>query len=311
MSVKAYITDPRTDSKASVTDDGDPPKYYSPALVTVQRPGQDGFADTPQFLVSRKGLFNNKVAQNIHIMCRRESGWGSTSVLNDVAQYLDTSQNLLNAFNTATTYYIRSSNAADVLVGPGTGAQKVRIVYLDISGNQQVIEVSLNGTTAVAISSGISHIQWMEVSQLGTSEVSAGNITISSVTGAPTVAQIVEYIAAGGNRSMSGRYKIPNGFTGYIHKWTTRNVSTKELDIRIRAKVFSDDNTLSTVFHFLDTAFLASNTSDTSDLDYVKLPSLCEVKVSAISAVATSGNRLDACFHILLVSNLEPVLFPR
>ena len=166
--------------------------------------------------VSQDALLDGRAARTYVVLGRRNQGWSSTSVLGDCVQYLDTSQPLMNPVSGATTYYLISDSANDV--DGGTGARTVRVTSLPADAGEEVTQTwTLNGTTAVNIGAGYDFFQFMEVGSLGTSEVSAGNISISSAAaGLPTVAQTVEYIAAGGNRSLSGRYKIPPTSTGYM-----------------------------------------------------------------------------------------------
>ena len=250
--------------------------------------------------VERTGLFLGQAARVVYILGRRSLGWNSTSVLGDVAQYLNTTQDLINAVSTGTTYYLNSTSANDTAAG--TGARTVRIVYLDSSGNQQVRTDTLNGTTPVSIGSGYSYFQWAEVASVGSGGVSAGNITISSTNGAATTATTVEYIAAGGNRSLSARYKVPTGYTAYITNWDV-NAINGDMDARLRAKVFADDRALSTVHHFQDNLYQAANTRGEQRLDYLPVPAGAEIKISAIPSASAAGNRCDASFRLILVSN--------
>jgi hypothetical protein len=252
--------------------------------------------------VSRTGSWFGKPAANVYVLGRRQLGWNSTSVLGDAAAYLNTSQDLINPVVAATTYYIVSTSVSDTNTGPGTGAQKVRIVYLDAAGDQQVKEAILNGTGAVSLGSGHSYFQWMEVSAVGSNETSVGQINIGTVNGAQTVASTVDCILAAGNRSLSGRYKVPTGKTAYLIGWDVSAIGTT-MDTRLRATVFADDRTLSTVHHFQDTAFLAAGAEHVVDIHYLACPSGSEIKVSAIPGSAPAGNRLDCSFHMIVRNN--------
>jgi hypothetical protein len=239
-------------------------------------------------------------AKLFHIMGARTLGWTSTSAFGDACEYLDTSQALMNTPTTGQTLYLVSTSASDAAAG--VGARTVRTVYLDTNGLQQVRTDTLNGTTPVNIGSGYSFIQWMEVASVGTSEVSVGNLSISSTNGAATVATTFEYIKAGGNRSLSGRYKVPSDCHGHLVHWDVAAISNT-MDTRLRALVFADDNTLSTVYHFLDRWFLASGQDATGALEYREIPSNCVIKVSAIPGGTPAGNKLDASFSIIVMKN--------
>jgi hypothetical protein len=233
-------------------------------------------------------------------MGSRTLGWTSTSVLGDACEYLDTSQALMNTPTTGQTLYLVSTSTNDDGSPAGTGAQTVRTVYLDANGVQQVRTDTLNGTTPVSIGTGYSFIQWMEVASVGTGEVSAGNITISSTNGAATVATTFERISAGGNRSLSGRYKVPSCCHGHLIRWDAAAISNT-MDTRIRATMFMDDSSLSSVYHFIDRAFLASGANISQELEYRELPAGSIVKISAIPGGAPAGNKLDCSFSIIVM----------
>lgn len=253
-----------------------------------------------ELTVSSTGLLNGKAARNVFILGMRDRGWTSTSVLGDVAQYLDTSQALINTPSTGTTLYVVSTSGNDT--SAGTGVRTVRIVYLDASGNQQVKSATLNGTTAVSIGTGHSAIQWMESLTAGSGGVAAGTISVTSTNGAATVATTFEQIAAGGDRSMSGRYTVPTGYTAYVYDWHTEAISAT-MQARLRVDVLSDDRALSAgVFHFQDETFLASGQNARHDQPYLQCPAGSVIKVSAIPGAAPAGNKLGTAIKLLLVA---------
>jgi hypothetical protein len=250
------------------------------------------------FQVQYLGKVSGKDAVGYHIMGSRTLGWLNTTVLGDACEYLDTSQALMNTPTSGQTLYLVSTSASDTAAG--TGARTVRTVYLDANGLQQVRTDTLNGTTPVSIGSGYTFIQWMEVASVGSNEVSVGNLSISSTNGAATVATTFEYIRAGGNRSLSGRYKVPADCTGFLGHWDALAVGNT-MDTRIRATVFADDNSLSTVYHFLDRAFLAAGADIMQELEFRVIPAGGVVKISAIPGGAPAGNKLDCSFSICCI----------
>jgi hypothetical protein len=258
------------------------------------------YAYPPEYEVQHLGTLNGVPAKLFHIMGSRTLGWTSTSVLGDACEYLDTSQALINTPTSGQTLYLVSTSGNDTAAG--TGARTVRTIYLDANGVQQVRTDTLNGTTPVNIGTGYTFIQWMEVATVGTGEVSAGNITISSTNGAATVATTFERITAGGNRSLSGRYKVPSDCHGHLIHWDAAAIGNT-MDVRIRATMFMDDNTLSSAYHFLDRIFLGSGQNATQDLEYRELPANCIVKISAIPGGAPAGNKLDCSFSIICMEN--------
>lgn len=255
---------------------------------------------SPEFSVQHYKSLLGKDASLYHIMGSRILGWNSTSALGDACEYLDSSQNSMNTPTTGQTLYLVSTSVNDTAAG--TGARTVRIIFLDINGLQQIRTETLNGTTPVSIGSGYNFIQWMEVDSVGSGSVSAGNITISSTNGAATVATTFERITAGGNRSLSGRYKVPSDCHGHLIHWDIAAISNT-MDVRLRSTSFMDDNSLSTVYHFLDRGFLSSGQTTTQDLEYRELPSDCVIKISAIPGAAAAGNKLDCSFSLIVMKN--------
>jgi hypothetical protein len=266
--------------------------------------GPPQLVETVESWVARNGVLGASAAVNIVIMGRRSQGWTSTSLLGDVCEYLDTSQARVTTVNVGTTYYIRSSSVDDTAAG--TGTRTVRIVSLSNTGAQQVTTATMNGQTPVSIGSGYTAFQWAEVATHGTvGGVSAGNITIStkSTAGNPTAAETVEYIASGGNRSLSARYRVPLGYTAYLSHWDMSAISAN-MDARIRATVFADDRTASgDVLHFQDTIFAPAGSHADQNMPYLKMPAGTDILVSAIPSSAPAGNRADCSFQLLLIAS--------
>lgn len=262
---------------------------YTPALV-----------DSAAFQASFRGAIEGKTARSVTILGSRDLGWTSTSAFGDACQYLDTSQAAMNVPSPGTTLYLYSTNANDTAAG--TGIQSVRTVYIDSNGDELVRTDALAGNTPVAIGSGYKAIQWMESSAVGSGGVAAGNITISSTNGAPTVATTFERITAGGGRSLSGRYVIPTGQNGYLERWTAGAIGNS-MDVRLRADVFSDTRALSAgAFHFMDRAYLASGQEGVWAQDYDRYPAGATIKISALPGTAAAGNRLDCDFTLILIA---------
>lgn len=252
--------------------------------------------------ISLSGYLNGKAASVVYVLGRRDNGWSSTSVLGDVAQYLDTSQALINT-PTSQQLYLVSTNAADDGEPAGTGAQTVRVVYLNDAGTQTVATYTMNGTTPVSAMADATFIQWMEVATVGSNSVSVGNIALTSTNGVATVGTTFEFIKAGGNRSLSARYKVPTGYTAYMHIWNTYAISAT-MDVRLRTNVFADDRALSdTAQHFQATSYLASGQNSAGELDFLKCPAGSVIKASAIPGGAPAGNRCDVNFDMLLVAD--------
>jgi hypothetical protein len=254
----------------------------------------------PELMATMSGYYNGKAAKVYHIMGSRSLGWTSTSVLGDACEYLDTSQARMNTPTTGQPLYLVSTSASDAAAG--IGARTVRTVYLDADGVQQVRTDTLAGTTPVSIGTGYSAIQWAEVATVGSNEVSVGDVSITSTNGAATVATTFERVRAGGNRSLSGRYKVPVDCVAYLLHWDAAAISNT-MDVRVRADVFMDDGELAEgAYHFLDRAFLASGANLSGELAYRRLPPGATIKVSAIPGGAPAGNKLDCSVGLLVVA---------
>lgn len=254
----------------------------------------------PDLQAARYGQIGGKTAYLLNVLGSRSRGWSSTNVLGDACEYLNTSQALMNTPTAGQTLYLVSTSTSDTAAG--VGAQVIHIEYLDATGVQRHAEYDMNGTTPVNIGAGYSFIQLMEVDRLGSSEVSAGDITISSTNGVATVATTFEMIAAGGNRSLSGRIKVPLGYSAFI---LNRNVSaiSATMDVRLRATVHAYERTLSTVYHFEDRVFLASGQNNDKEMHYIKCPALSVIKFSAFPGGAPAGNKLDCTFTLLFIAD--------
>lgn len=255
----------------------------------------------PLYDAQTTGLVNGKAAENVYLLGRRDQGWNSTSAFGDVCQYLDNTQSLMNTPTSGQTLYVVSTSASDTAAG--TGVRTVKIVYLDAAGAQQSKIVTLNGTTPVSIGTGHTFIQWIESLTAGTGAVAAGNISVTSTNGAATTATTFDRIATGGNRSLSARYKVPTGCTAYIHSAYYAAIGTT-MDMRLRADVDAETRVVTPgVFHFQDTAYMGSGQSIQKDQDWLKMPEGAVIKVSAIPGSAPAGNRADANFDLICITN--------
>jgi len=255
----------------------------------------------PEIAAPLLGTVNGKTAMLWSILGSRSQGWSSTSVFGDACEYLDTSQADMNTPTSGQTLYVVSTSANDA--SAGTGVRTVQIVYLDASGNLAATTKTMNGTTPVSCGTGFTFILWMESVTVGAGNIAAGNISITSTNGAATVATTFEYISAGGNRSLSGRCKIPTGYSGYLLSWSAASISAT-MDAQIRTDTLAYDRSLSAgAVHFQDRVFLASGAKqDQAPLWYLKCPAGAVIKVSAIPGSAPAGNKLDCSFGLLLVA---------
>lgn len=253
----------------------------------------------PELHVSMFGEIGRNEAKIVHVFGTRENGWQSTTAFGDACQYLDTSQSAINTPLPAQPLYLVSTSTLDA--ANGTGIREVVINYLDADGVDRFMNVSTNGTTPVALGSGFSAIQFMESSAVGSLGVAAGNLAITSINGAATVATTFEYIKAGSGRSLSARYVVPKDMVAFLVAISGASVGAT-MDIRIRADCFSGDRSLSpNCMHFQERVFIAANIVFDSHMAYLRFPAGATIKVSATPGAAQAGNKLDASLQFIVV----------
>ena len=153
----------------------------------------------------------------------------------------------------------------------------------------------LNGLTPVALGIDISFVQWMETHHSTTPfRVSAGDISITSVSGAATEANTIERVLAGGNRSQSLRYKVPANCHAHLVDYHVAPVKTTGGDtqyhVQVRATLFNDNNELSNTYHFLRGVYLGNGSVFSDDFHFKEIPSLAIVKMSVIPTAVGDGN---------------------
>lgn len=257
----------------------------------------------PEWETAHMGMIDGKTAELISILGYR-SQWSSTSTQGDICPYLVGGQAAMNTPSSGTTLYIVSTSAQD-LTG-GSGVDRIRIVYLDASGNEQTVVANLNGTTAVSIGSGFSFIQWMESYHSTTADrVAAGNLTISSTNGVATEATTFEMIRANTNRSESLRYKVPTGKHAHVIDWhigAMKQGASQIYEVSLRATQFSN-NGLSNTYHFVDTTALVDGASYNEDLHYKEFEEGVIIKASCVPSSASAGNIIRGGIDMLVMSN--------
>jgi len=107
---------------------------------------------------------------------------------------------------------VKSSSANDAAAG--TGARTIRVHFFKYTGGVMTgpfsEDVTLNGTTAVAMGSGgLTFVERIEVLTAGSGGVPAGNISVFPASdGTGTAIAILE---AGANQTSLGQHYVPNG----------------------------------------------------------------------------------------------------
>lgn len=252
--------------------------------------------DEPEFEIQRTGQWRGKDAFCINKMGRRTS-FVSGGVQNDILPFL-TSTAIAPEPTGGENFEIVSSSANDT--SGGTGAQTVIITYIDNSYNQAYFTATMNGTTPVALT-GLRAFafQWAEVTAVGALGYAEGTITIR-IAGAGATH---EQIPALGNKTLSARYMVPDGYTGYLRIWACSAIN-QDMDVRLRAQARTQLGTLTTTYLYKDTAYPGANSlSPERHLPYLAVPSRGRVKISAIPAAISGNPRCEASFTIVVIQN--------
>lgn len=111
--------------------------------------------------------------------------------------------------DTAFTAYIVSDDASDT--NGGTGTNKARVEGLDADYNLKSVEVELNGTTPVQITGTWIRIHRAFVTLAGSSNTTAGTVTVQNVGATTTYASFNS-----DNQTQMAVYTVPAGYTFYI-----------------------------------------------------------------------------------------------
>lgn len=115
-----------------------------------------------------------------------------------------------STWDAAAAQEIVSSSANDAAAG--TGARTVLISGLDSTYAEISETVTLNGTSAVALTKTYLRVLAMVVATAGSGGQNAGTLTIRTVSGSTTLT----VMAAGENTLLQGIYCVPSGYRGYL-----------------------------------------------------------------------------------------------
>lgn len=134
----------------------------------------------------------------------------------------------------ATALEVVSASANDT--SAGTGARQVTIVGLDGSGNIQTEDVTMNGTSAVALSNSYLRVYDFFVKNSGTyasstASSNAGVITLQGSGGGAAWAKIDVVSSFGLGQSMISCYTVPAGYTAYVLGYDVLVEDAKAVDV--------------------------------------------------------------------------------
>lgn len=111
-----------------------------------------------------------------------------------------------------------------------TGAEKVEVQGLDANYDEQSEIVTMNGTGAVTTSATFLRVFRMRVTQAGSGEVNAGNITAS--IGGSDVARIL----ADQGQTLMATYTVPAGKKAYLLKFQGSLSKNQEANFQLRTR---------------------------------------------------------------------------
>jgi hypothetical protein len=266
---------------------------------------QDGHLSALQvpfeFEISHMGAYlENGVAKAAFVYrgFGRRSGFNSTTVQQDVAEWLGTSLDRFPEMTGLENLELVSSSANDDASPAGTGIQRVRIAYLNTSYVLAFVEYNLNGTVAVAVAEKMLFVYCMEALTGGILEGAGGNIDLRT-TG---TGLIHERIAANSNRSRTARFMVPDNYKAYLCSWTAFAIGTT-MDCRVRTTTQSFSQVLGTRYIVKSNMYLGASQNANQLIIYKQLPARAKLKVCVIPGAAGAGNRVDCEFAMLLIQD--------
>lgn len=196
---------------------------------------------------------------------------------------------------TAQSLEIVSSDAADDGSPAGTGAQTVTVIGVDANYAYKSEVVTMNGTTAVALTGTWLRVHRCSVTTAGTGEVNAGTLTIR-LAGAGATRLVV---GAGNGQTLMAIYTIPAGYTGYVHHYyITGNAAPTlpQLDVQLWTRSSTGVRSLK------HQQAVAAGSDFTYDYG---IPFKIAEKTDIWLRVTSTVNNADVCggFDIILVAN--------
>ncbi len=193
--------------------------------------------------------------------------------MNELSPLSSNPARLLTPSTAGEALSIYCENGADTAAG--TGAQEVRIHYIDTSYAQQTQDVATNGgTKSTGITDAI-FVNDVYTIDVGTDGVAAGNIHVFK-TG--TTSSIYNFIIAGGNKSLVPHRMVPDGYNLLLKGWHVEEGQSKRIVFRIRSTdmygVLNEG-----VFCFKDTHYCKQTSSGWLPLNET-IPARSIVKIS-------------------------------
>jgi hypothetical protein len=205
----------------------------------------------------------------------------------------DTVLTCSGGFSSGGTGASRAYQVIDQSVATNTGAQAVKIEYLDGSYVSKSEIVILNGTTAVnTVNTDMFRVNSFRVIAAGSTYKTVGNLSLRLEGGAATV---YSYITAGFTRARNNIYTVPYGKTLYVNMWhvgAATNNDTKVQTCRVMTRANREPSTglLTGNIFYGYTELLISNSQEGIEfLLPTKLVAKTDIKVSAVGLTGFSG----------------------
>lgn len=172
----------------------------------------------------------------------------------------------------------------------GTGAHKVEIQGLDGDYNLITETLITNGTSTRTSTGTFSRIFRMKVTEAGTGDVNAGNITAS--IGGTDIARI----ATGQGQTLMAVYTVPTGYTAYIKRFQGSLSKNQEANFQLRTR--SVESTGSWNVKGLWGTFSAA-----VDYEYIIPIAIPEKTDIEIRGKAGATSEMGAIFDIILIKD--------
>lgn len=192
---------------------------------------------------------------------------------------------------------VSSTNANDI--SNGTGARTVVVQGVDANYNEVTETVTLNGRTAVTMTSSLLRVNYAYVATAGSGNSAAGDIYIGTGTvtaGVP--ATVYDIIKFDYNNTTTGSYTIPAGYTGYVSQGLfSAGQAGGSAQVEGRLLTRGTDNIRRTA---------AITTVNNGVADYVfEYPLAVPEKTTleATGVASSNNNSVSSMFILLLVAN--------
>lgn len=184
-------------------------------------------------------------------------------------------------------FRIVSTSANDTAAG--TGVRSVWFHGLDDTGTEVDFTIALNGLTPVnTIQTNLYRVNSFHAATIGTVDgTAAGDISLTNLAGTVTYA----IIKAGNNSAHQAIFTIPAGKVGYLNHWQCSSGAASGSHFTIiNIRATQHHGTLNAgVFMTIDEQGTLNSGMTVNFPIPVKFPSMCDVRMSAISDAAVSN----------------------